>query len=71
MESLASQSMALNLSFVMIHPSKSIPANVRWMAPEVLGAKSGHVPSVDCGKAADTYSFAVVMFEVCLPCLYI
>ena len=50
--------------------SKSIPTNVRWMAPEVLGAKSGHVPSVNSGKAADLYSFAVVMFEVCLPCLY-
>ena len=48
--------------------SRSIPTNVRWMAPEVLGAKSGHVPSENNGKATDVYSFAMIMFEVSLLC---
>ena len=47
--------------------SKSIPANVRWMAPEILGTDDRCVPSGDHGKAADIYSFAMVIFEVCLP----
>ena len=47
-------------------PSKSIPTNVRWMAPEVLGAEGRRVPSGDAGKAADIYSLAMVMFEVSL-----
>ena len=50
--------------------STSIPTDVRCMAPEVLGSKSRHVPSGDEGKAADVYSFAMVMFEVCLPFIY-
>ena len=45
-------------------PSKSIAANVRWMAPEVLGAIGRRIPSGDMGKATDAYSFAMVMFEV-------
>ena len=44
--------------------SKSIPTNVRWIAPEVLGTKDRRVPSGDDGKAADVYSFAMIMFEV-------
>ena len=47
--------------------SRSIPGNVRWMAPEILGPKGRRIPSKDSGKAADVYSFAIVMFEVCLP----
>ena len=50
--------------------SKSIPTNVRWMAPEVLDAKGRRIPSGDDGKAADIYSFAMIMFEVSLPCLH-
>ena len=48
--------------------SKSIPTNIGWTAPEVLGAKGRRIPSGDDGKAADVYSFAMVMFEVGLPC---
>ena len=48
-------------------PSKSIPINVRWIAPEVLYAEDGRIPSGDGGKAADMYSFAMVMFEVSIP----
>ena len=48
--------------------SKPIPTNVRCTAPEVLGSKSRRVPSGDEGKAADVYSFAMVMFEVCPAC---
>ena len=44
--------------------SKSIPTNVRWIAPEILGTKDRRVPSGDDGKAADVYSFAMIMFEV-------
>ena len=44
-------------------PSKLIPTNVRWMAPEVLSTKNRPIPLGDDGKAADIYSFAVVMFE--------
>ena len=44
---------------------ESIPANVRWMAPEVLGTENRRVPSGDDGKAADVYSLAMIMFEVC------
>jgi len=46
--------------------SKSIPTNARWMAPEVLltGDEDKRVTSVDDGKRADVYSFAVLMFEV-------
>ena len=44
---------------------ESIPANVRWMAPEVLGIENRRVSSGDGGKAADVYSLAMVMFEVC------
>jgi len=47
----------------------SIPANARWMAPEILGASAGRIPPGDAGKAADVYSFAMVMFEVCIPYL--
>ena len=45
-------------------PSKSLPINIRWMAPEVLDAEGGRIPSGDDEKAADIYSFAMVMFEV-------
>lgn len=48
-------------------PSKAIPANFRWMAPEVLNTKSRRIPSGDDGKAADIYSLAMVMFEVGTP----
>jgi serine/threonine protein kinase len=51
--------------------SERIPANVRWMAPEVLGIKDRRVPSGDGGKATDVYSLAMIMFEVCLPRFYI
>ena len=51
--------------------TKPIPSNVRWIAPEVLNTKDRHVPSGDDGKAADIYSFGVVIFEVCLPRLYL
>lgn len=46
--------------------SKSIPTNVRWMAPEILltETKDKRAASVDDGRRADVYSFAVVMFEV-------
>jgi len=52
--------------------SKSIPTNARWMAPEVLltGDEDKRVTSVDDGKRADVYSFAVLMFEVGLLGLY-
>ena len=50
--------------------SQSIQTNVRWMAPEVLGAENRRVPSGDDGKAADVYSFAMIMFEVSLPCQF-
>jgi hypothetical protein len=50
--------------------STSIPTNVRWMAPETLGTKSRRVPSGDDGMAADVYSFAMIMFEVSLPCIH-
>jgi len=46
---------------------KSIPSNARWTAPEVLSTRDRRVPSRDDGKAADVYSFAMVMFEVRLP----
>ena len=49
--------------------SKSIPINSRWLAPEILSKRDKRFPSVDGGKAADIYSFAMVMFEVCLPYL--
>ena len=42
----------------------SIPTNIRCMAPEILNTMSGQVPPKDGGKAADVYSFAIVMFEV-------
>ena len=51
-------------------PSKLIPANPQWMAPEILRTKGERVRSGDGGKAADIYSFAMVMFEVCLLYLY-
>jgi len=49
--------------------SKSIPTNVRWMAPEVLSTekKTERVQSVEDGKPTDVYSFAVVMYEVGQP----
>ena len=50
--------------------AKSIQTNIRWIAPEVLGKENRCVPSGDDGKAADIYSFGMVMFEVCLSCLY-
>ena len=51
---------------------ESIPTNVRWMAPEVLSAESKNkrATSVDDGKRADVYSFAMVMFEVGQPSLH-
>ena len=45
---------------------ESTLTNVRWMAPEVLSTKYKCIPSVDGGKASDVYSFAMVMFKVCL-----
>jgi len=53
-------------------PSKSIPTNVRWMAPEVLSAehKNKRAISVGDGKHADVYSLAMVMFDVGQPCLH-
>ena len=46
--------------------SKSMPVNVRWMAPEVLSTenKDKRAMSVGDGKCADVYSLAMVMFEV-------
>ena len=49
--------------------TKPIQTNVRWIAPEVLGAENRRVPSGDDGQSADIYSFGMVMFEVCLPFL--
>lgn len=48
--------------------SKTIPTNARSMAPEVLSTenKNKQATSVDDGKRADIYSFAMVMFEVSL-----
>ena len=46
--------------------SKPITTDVRWIAPEVLNTKGKCIPSGDDGKAADVYSFAMVMFEVCI-----
>ena len=51
-------------------PPESILTNVRWMAPEVLSTKGRFIPSGGSGKAADVYSLAMVMFEVCIPHLY-
>ena len=50
--------------------SRSIPANVRWMAPEVLGTENRRIPSGDNGKATDIYSFAMIIFEVRIPYLH-
>ena len=50
--------------------TKPIQTNVRWIAPEVLGTKNRRVPLGEHGKAADVYSFGMVMFEVCLSRLY-
>ena len=50
--------------------SKRVSTNFRWMAPELFDVKPRRVPSRDSGKAADVYSLGMVMFEVCLPCLY-
>ena len=52
-------------------PSKLIPVNVRWMAPEILGTKGRLVPPGDGGKAVDVYSFAMVMFDVRLSLLHL
>ena len=41
------------------------------MAPEVLSTTDRYIPSGDGGKAADIYSFAMVMFEVCLSRIYL
>ena len=46
---------------------ESTPINARSMAPEILSASGGRIPSGDGGKAVDVYSFAMVMFEVCPP----
>ena len=43
----------------LVKPTKR---NVRWAAPEVLGAS--RLPLGDDGKAADIYSLGVVTFEV-------
>ena len=50
--------------------SKPITTDVRWRAPEVLNTKGRCVPSGNDGKAADVYSFAMVMFDVCIFRLY-
>ena len=50
--------------------SKSIPTNVQWVSPEVLGTRDGGILMGDGGKAADVYSFAMIMFEVRLRHLY-
>ena len=52
------------------NPSKSIPTNIRWTAPEVLNMEGRRIPFGGGGKAADIYSLAMVMFEVSIPCLY-
>ncbi|KAF9646136.1 kinase-like protein [Thelephora ganbajun] len=44
--------------------SRSIPINVRWMAPEVLAKKNRRIPSGSGGRAADIYSFSMVMFKI-------
>ena len=44
--------------------AKPIKRNVRWAAPEVLGAPNKRIPLGNDGKAADIYSLGVVMFEV-------
>lgn len=50
--------------------SKSAPANIRWMAPEVISTeKKEKRVNLDDRKRADVYSLAMVMFEVGLPCL--
>ena len=46
--------------------AKPIKLNVRWVAPEVLGAPNKCIPFGGDGKAADIYSLGMVMFEVCL-----
>ena len=44
---------------------ESFPNNVRWTAPEVISASNKNKrASLDEGKRADMYSFAMVMFEV-------
>lgn len=48
-------------------PSSKSTASVRWMAPEILLTENRRVTSVDEGKRADVYSFAMVTFEVSLP----
>ena len=47
--------------------TRPIQTNARWTAPEVLDTGCRWILSVDDGKAADIYSFAMVMFEVSLP----
>lgn len=51
-------------------PSELTQTNIRWMAPEILGTGGRRIQSGDGGKAADVYSFAMIMFEVCLPRIY-
>ena len=49
---------------------KSTPANVRWMAPEVISTeKEDERVTLDDRKRADVYSLAMVMFEVRPPYL--
>ena len=52
---------------IVLSDEKSIPTNVRWMAPEVLESKGRRDPFGDDGKSADIYSFAMVTFEVRIP----
>ena len=52
--------------FLRDEPSyKSVQTNVRWMAPEVLGAMGRRI-QFD-GKAADIYAFTMIVFEVGIP----
>ena len=46
--------------------SKSVSGDARWKAPEVVQTddEKNQVVSVDGGKRADVYSFAMIIFEV-------
>ena len=52
-------------------PPKSFQVNVRWTAPEVISTVNKNKRfSVDDGKRADVYSFAMVTFEVRRPTVH-
>ena len=51
--------------------SSKFLSNVMWMAPEVISIINENKRiTMDDGKRADVYSFAMVMFQVRCPTVY-